>query len=389
MFDLVKAHTDEYGTEPQVIAGAPGVVNLIGEESYYNEGYVLQIALNKYVRVAVSHRKDNSLRFFAADSGERKRTTISNLKYKREDRWANIPKGVLQEFMKAGQSFRGLDFTFYGEIPKGIGLASSAAMGVAAAMAMSSLLEAGAAEKDIIMYASKAESSFIGRDKGVSDHLISCVAREGHAVFLDLRSLAYKLMPFDLGDIMILITNSNVPMFITEEDLSERKSECRECVSCLNNRRQGNSLRDYSAADLKHGMGIVPESIRKICLHVVEENARVQGAREALAAGNYPAFGKIMNHSHESLRDNYEVSCPELDWLVKRAWEIEGVYGSRMIGSGLGGCTVTLLEPTAVDAYSQRLKEYEHIFGFSAETLVCHPAGGAKILYRSREKQVT
>ncbi len=389
MFDLVKAHKTEYGTEPEVITEAPGVVNLIGEESYYNEGYVLQIALNRSVRVAVSRRKDNSLRFFAADTNERKRTTVSNLKYKREDRWANIPKGVLQEFLKAGQSFRGLDFTFYGDIPKGIGLASSAAMGVASALAVSTLMDVGTSEKDIIMYASKAESSFMGRDKGVSDHLISCVAEAGKAVFLDLRTLDYTLLPLELGDIMILITNSNVPVFITEEDLERRKAECNECVACLNNRRPGNSLRDYSSADLKHGMGIVPEAIRKICLHVVEENRRVKNAEEALAAGNYRLFGKIMNRSHESLRDNYEVSCPELDWLVKRAREIEGVYGSRMIGSGLGGCTVTLLEPSAVEAYSRRLAEYEHIFGFNAETIVCNPAGGAKVVYRNKIEQVT
>ena len=389
MFDLVAAHREEYGNEPQVIASAPGVVNLIGEESYYNEGYVLQIALNRNVRVAISRRGDNSLRFFAADTGERKRTTISNLKYKREDRWANIPKGVLQQYIKAGQTFRGLDFTFYGDIPRGIGLASSAAMGVATALALSNLLGTGTAEKDIIMYASKAESSFIGRDKGVSDHLISCVAEEGNAVFLDLRSLTYTMSPLDLGNILILITNSNVPMFITEEDLSRRKVECQECVSCLNNWRTGNSLRDYTTADLKHGMGIVPEAIRKICLHVVEENKRVLNAKDALNSGNYQIFGKIMNRSHESLRDNYEVSCPELDWLVKRAWEIEGVYGSRMIGSGLGGCTVTLLESSAVEAYSRRLAEYEHIFGFNAETIVCNPAGGAKIIYRSQENQDT
>lgn len=389
MFDLVQAHKEEYGTEPQVIAGAPGVINLIGEESYYNEGYVLQIALNRYVKVAVSPRKDNSLRFFAADSGERKRTTISNLKYKREDRWANIPKGVLQEFLKAGQTFRGLDFTFYGEIPKGIGLASSAAMGVATAMAMADLLKSGTSEKDIIMYASKAESSFIGRDKGVSDHLISCVARKGNAVFLDIRSLAFTLLPLKLGSKKILITNSNVPVFITEEDLARRKAECCQCVTYLNNRRPGTSLRDFSSGDLKHGMGVVPETIRKICLHVVEENKRVQDAREALESANFQIFGKIMNRSHESLRDNYEVSCPELDWLVKRAWEIEGVYGSRMIGSGLGGCTVTLLESSAIEAYKQRLAEYEHIFGFNAETIDCKPAGGAEILHRGQEKSTT
>ena len=388
MFDLVSAHRKEYGTEPQVIAEAPGVVNLIGEESYYNEGYVFQIALNRYVQVAVSRRKDNSLRFFAADVEERKRTTISNLKYKREDRWANIPKGVLNEYLKAGQNFRGLDFTIYGEIPKSIGLASSAAMGVSTALALSALQDINVPEKDIIMYAAKAESAFIGRDKGVSDQLVSCVAKEGHAVFLDLRSLTYKLLPLELGNILILITNSNVPVFITDEDLARRKNECRHCVSCLNNRRPGNSLRDYSASDLKHGMGVVPETIRKICLHVVEENKRVLDAKAALKAANYTSFGKIMNRSHESLRDNYEVSCPELDWLVKRAWEIEGVYGSRMIGSGLGGCTVTLLEKSAVEMYRQRLDEYEHIFGFDAETIVCDPSGGAHMIYRSAEKQV-
>jgi len=381
MADVFSLHRQEYGADPEVVASAPGVVNLMGEHTDYNEGYVLQIALNRTVEVAVSRRKDNSLKFFASDTNERKRTTIANLKYKREDRWANYSKGVIALLLQMGMPIKGIDITIHGTVPQGIGLGSSAALCVATAAAMKSLFSLKIKDMQLISVAGKAESEFIGLDTCITDAFISYVSKKDSAIFLDLRTLDYEVLPFNYKDLKLFIVNSNVPRFSIEADLKERKESCRECVEYLNRRKPGTSLRDYSSQDLKQGMGVVPEPLRRLCMHVVEENERVLEAKELLAKKDIIAFGKVMSRSHESLRDQYEVSCPEIDWLVKRALEIEGVLGSRLTGPGFGGCTVSLIKDHAIDRYVDRLSDYEHIFGFDPEFFACDPSAGVKILY--------
>jgi len=380
MNDLRSLHKLEFGTEPEVIASAPGTINLMGEHTDYNEGYVLQVGLNRSVSVAISRRKDNSLRFYAADFNERKRTTIANLKYKREDRWANYSKGVLFELMQLGHSFRGVDISISGDVPQGIGLGASAAVEVATAVAMKTLFDFPLAESQVIQCASRAETVFMGLDTEITDQFVSYIAKKGYAVFLDLRTLEYSLIPLELGGAQFYITNSNVPQVMIDPEIRERKNDCKECVDHLSSRKSGNALRDFSPHDLKTSMGVVPEAIRRGCLHVVQENQRVLDAKRALFSRDAEKLGKLMNRSHESLRDYFEVSCPELDWLVKRASEIDGVHGSRMAGPGFGGCTITLLNRSALEKYLARLDEYERIFGFTAEAFLCEPAAGAHLV---------
>jgi len=381
MNNLFSLHKKEYGNEPEVVIQAPGIINIMGEHTDYNDGFVLQAALNRSVSVALSRRKDNSLRFFAPDINERKRTTIANLKYKREDRWANYPKGVIEEFIHYGYTFRGVDMTISGNIPQSIGLGSSAALGIAAAFGLKQLYGLTISETQMVQAAYLAETSFMGLDSEITDTLTACIAKKDTIVFLDLRSLKYEYIQFKHPDIKFLITNSNVPQSANESELKERKEICAQCVSYLSKRKSGLSLRDYSPMDLKSSMGLIPESVRRMCFHVVMENQRVLEAKQYLMNGDLQAVGKLMNRSHESLRDDFEVSCPELDWLVKRAWEMEGVYGSRMTGSGFGGCTITLIKESAIDKYIERLEEYERIFGFDAEAFVCELSGGVRVVY--------
>ena len=199
-------------------------------------------------------------------------------------------------------------------------------------------------------------------------------------MLIDTRSMEYRHVNLNLKGVKILITNSNVPRTLVDAEYHQRRTECEKCVGLLSAKKPGRTLRDYSPADLRDSMGLIPESTRKKCLHVVEENQRVLEAEAALKKGDLAGFGKLMNRSHESLRDQYEVSCPELDWLVKRAWETEGVYGSRMAGVGFGGCTVTLIEEKVIPAYVARLEAYERIFSFRADTYVCEPAAGVRIV---------
>lgn len=382
MDDLIRSHLEEYGQDPNIIAQAPGRVNLIGEHTDYNEGFVLPMAIDYYVRVALSRRKDQHLRFFSSDLQDRKRTSLSNLRFKKEDRWANYPKGIISVLLNRGYDIGGLSFTVMGNVPIGVGLSSSAALEVATAYAVQKLLGIEISGPELARLAQEAENSFVGVQCGIMDQFVSRMAQAGSAMFIDTRNMEYRHIPINLLTVKILITNSSVPRSLVDSEYNQRRAECEKCVSLLSARKSGRSLRDYSVADLRDSMGLIPETTRKRCLHVVEENERVREAEGALKKNDIVSFGKLMNRSHESLRDQYEVSCPELDWLVKRAWETEGVYGSRMTGAGFGGCTVTLIEEEAIPKYEARLEAYEKIFSFKPETFLCHPADGARIVFQ-------
>ena len=339
------------------------------------------MAIDYNIRVAVSRRKDQHLRFYSADFNDRKRTSLSNLRYKREDRWANYLKGIISVLHTRGYSSGGLSFTVSGNIPVGVGLSSSAALEVATALAVQKLLDIELSGPELARLAQEAENSFVGVQCGIMDQFISRMARAGAAMFIDTRSMEYRHVSVNLGSVKILITNSSVPRSLVESEYNQRRADCEKCVSMLSSRKSGRSLRDFSAEDLRDSMGMIPEATRKRCLHVVEENERVRDAESALRRNDIAGFGKLMNRSHESLRDQYEVSCPELDWLVKRAWETDGVYGSRMTGAGFGGCTVTLIEEKAIPEYESRLEAYERIFSFKPEVFLSLPSDGARIIF--------
>jgi galactokinase len=381
MTDLAALHKAEHGTEPEVIASAPGKIHLIGDHTEYNDGFVLPVAIDRYVHIAMSRRKDSSLRFFAADLGERKRTTIPNLKYRREDRWANLTKSVIAALLKLGFSMKGVNVTVSGTIPQKIGLASSAAVQIASIVALDALFDLSVNNVQAIQAARRADTTFLERPPSIAEKLVCYLAREGTAMILDVRNVEYRYIPLDLGSARLLVTDSRVPTSSSQAEIQSRKRDCEHCVTVLKTQGNGSSLRDFDAGDLRQSMGLIPEGPRRRCLHVVEENRRVQETEEALRAADLVAAGKLMSRSHESLRDLFEVSCPELDWLVKRAWETDGVYGSRMTGLGFGGCTITLIEERAVNEYLERLEEYERIFGFQATAFLVQPSGGARVTY--------
>jgi galactokinase len=380
MDPVKQSHVEEYGKAPEIIASAPGRVNLMGEHTDYNDGFLFPMAIDFTVRVAISRRKDTHLRFYSVDYKDRKRATVPTLRFRKEDRWANYPKGIIAQFLERGQPLGGMDLTIHGDIPQGAGLSSSAALEVATALAIQDLYGIEIGREDLAKLAQKAENEFVGVKGGLADQFVSRLAKEGHAMLLDARFLTYHYVPLALKGVKILITNSKVPHGLAESEFARRREECRKCVELLSVRKPGTALRDFSPSDVRDSMGLIPETTRKKCLHVVEENQRVIDAEEALRKKDLVTFGKLMNRSHESLRDLYEVSCPELDWLVKRAWETDGVYGSRLTGAGFGGCTVTLIEEEAIPSYQEHILQYERIFGFRPEVYVCRPSAGARIV---------
>ena len=362
-------HRQEYEltddrSEPVVIAEAPGRIHFLGEHGEPSAGLFLSSAIDRYVQVAISMRKDNSLRFFAADLGERKRTTLVNLKYKREDRWANYLKVAIYIFAELGYPIKGLNFTIKGNIPQHIGLASSTAIEIATAIALKGFYRSNISEKDILYRLTAAKAIFFGAGHSPVDYLIGLSAKKDHFLTVDELNMKVKRIKSPFNKHKLLIMDSRVPRMGVDDELKQRRSEIKKGLNLLSDNNPEATFRDFAATDLVESMGNLPEDIRRRCLHILREIRRVNDAEEAIKRSDFPFFSKITYHSHESLRDLYEVSCPEIDWLVKRAQEQDGVLTSRMTGHGFGGCTYTFIREDFVEDYKKRLDDYERIFGF-------------------------
>ncbi len=376
MNDIAYLHKAEYKEIPEVTVSAPGIVTFMGEYTDLCDGFVLTGALDRYMTVSLSRRKDNSLRFYAADLGERKRTTIPNLKYRREDRWANYIKGVLHEIYRRNYEFKGLNITVSGNIPQKVGLKSSTAICAATALALKNLLQADIADNQLIQAIYFAETSFLQSKARLVDIMSMLYAQPHTMLLFDLHTLDYSHVSYRSEQLGLYITNSNLPSFSIKEDILYREEETIAAFEELRSSQPNGLFRDLSEQDAKNLAGQLPEERKRFCLHVLEESRRVVESARALEQKDFFAYGRLMNRSQESLRDKFEVSCPEIDWLTKRAMELQGCLGSKMIGEGFGGCTVTLLEKNSLDAYKKRLQDYEHIFGFHPECFEFNASGG-------------
>lgn len=382
MEKLIAEHQRVFHAQPEIIVAAPGRVNLIGEHTDYNDGFVFPMAIGQSVWVAASRRKDQQLGMASLDFGQHRQAALGKIQFQKEAGWANYPMGIVSVLKKHGFSLDGVNLTISGDVPKGSGLSSSAAIEVATAFALQSLFGFTCTAEELARLAQETENSFVGVKCGIMDQFISRLGKEGHALLLDCRSLQYRYVPLVLGDAQVLITNTNVPRKLVDSEYNLRRMQCQQCVAALQRHKPGKSLRDYTAADIHNLKKSVSETVRRRGLHVVEENRRVLQAEEALQKNDLAAFGELMNQSHHSLRDLYEVSCAQLDWLAERAREIPGVYGSRMTGAGFGGCTVTLIDSEAIPMYRKKIEPYFHEFGIQPEITLSQPSPGARVVWR-------
>jgi galactokinase len=380
MENIISLHKNEYISSPEVVVEAPGSVTVIGNHVDSDDGFMIQALLDMKLFVSMSKRKDNSFRFYAVDYAEKRKTSASNIKYKKEDRWANYIKSVLYSMETTGIPLKGVDITVTGNIPQGIGLASSSAIESAISVGLSGLYNLNLSNEQIVKIIYDGENRFLNSIKIPSGIFAPLYGKEGNLVFVDLRSKNIEYIPFSQKDTVFVITVSNVPLIKFDKELEERRKDINKCIEKLKMIKPGNCLRDYSKTDISN-IGAVPEQIKRRSIHVIDEMARAEEAKTAIKKENMVALGKLMNRSHESLRDNFEVSCPEIDWLVKRAQEIDGVYGSKITGTGFGGCTLTLLKKSALGQYKERLDEYERIFGFKADMINCSMPEGVKSIY--------
>lgn len=381
MKDIQVVHQTEYETPPACVASAPATVKLLGEHTASNEGLVLIASVSYEMRVAVSLRKDSSMRFLAADLGERKRATASSLKYKREDRWANHFKSQY-EYLSRLYEFqgKGLNVTIGGNIPPGLGLGITAAINLASAAALKALFSLPLKNEELAEAACKAQSLFLDKPVPIFDYLAGVSPGVRSLSLIDLRNPPRRrAVQFLDEEWNLVLTDSKVPRISTEAELRQRSEDCRKCLAYISP-RHSKTLRDVKMSDLDDLMGVLPESMRRRCIHVVEEVSRVLEAEEALSRQDAASFGRILNKSHASLRNHYEISCPEVDWLVKRSLEVDGVLCSRMTGPGFGGCIVSVMRKSAMDEYRKRLDEYERIFGFKAAVFETEINGGSRLL---------
>ena len=366
--------------EKIVIARAPGRIHFLGEHSDPGAGLYLSAAIDRYMNVAVSARKDNSLRFFAANLGERKRSTLANLKYKREDRWANFIKVAVYIFAEMGCPVKGLNFTVTGDIPQQIGLASSSAIETAAAVALKGGYHVKISDMELARRLSEVHALFFGNTPEPADYIAGLFARKDQFLIIDEANLTVQKIKSPFTCCKFLLTDSRVPRLGIDGELGTRKRELRTALDMLSQNRDEAGFRGFAETDLAEFAGNLPEELRRRSLHVVQEIRRVQDAGDCLLHADLPGFSRLIFHSHESLRDLFEVSCPEIDWMVKRAQETEGVLGARMTGQGFGGCTYTIIKNEAVGEYRKRVEDYERIFGFRPGIYEVKLATGSRVV---------
>ncbi len=364
--DIATIHRMEYDCSPDIIVSAPGVIRFLGEQTVDADGSYLAMPVDMRIAVAISGRKDSSLRCFASNLNERKRTNMANLKFKREDRWANLIKSAFTSCLGQTGSTRGFNITIRGVIPQGLGLGSSQALLCAAIVAAREICGGGTSPEEVQKIAQEIDAIYFEKATAVSEYTGVVQARSGSMLYVDARKSWVEPVPLPFGDALVVLTDSRVPRLPVDSELLARLNDWKRTVELVG--KKSPKLKELALEDLEECMGKIPESVRRHCIFIIEELQRVKEAKDVAIARDLPSFSRILNKSQTGLRNNFEISCPEIDWLVKRSLEIDGVYASRMIGRGFGGCTVTIMKPSAWEEYQKRLEEYERIFGFKASS---------------------
>jgi galactokinase len=359
---------------------APGRVNLIGEHTDYNEGFVLPAAIGFSCWVAIAPRDDRKLALYSENFDEFVEANLDNLKVRATGKWADYPLGVAWALEQAGYRLCGANLYIVGEAPLGAGLSSSAALEVSVGFGLMDMAQHFIALKELALLCQRAENEFVGARCGIMDQFVSCHGRAGSAMLLDCRSLDFQLLPLP-PKVHLVICNTMVKHELGSSEYNIRRNECEEGVRQLTKALPGiRSLRDVSLADLEDHRGLLSDLIYRRCRHVVTENARTRWAAAALESGEIAALRSLMADSHRSLRDDYEVSCHELDIMVQLAMQQPGVLGARMTGGGFGGCTINLVNATESDQFCQRVAEgYQVATGRLPDIYVCEASQGVGI----------
>lgn len=339
-----------YGAGDTLTVRSPGRVNLIGEHTDYNNGFVLPAAIDKAIYMVVRPRKDQQVKLFSFDLNQAFAGSVEALEPSGLH-WPDYILGVVQQLRILGHDVGGFDLVFGGDIPLGAGMSSSAALECATAFALNEVFGLGLDRLTMVKVSQKAENVFVGLQCGIMDMFASMFGRKDHVIRLDCQSLAYTYHPFKTDGIRIVLLDTQVKHSLASSEYNTRRQQCEAGVELVRRHRPGvNSLRDVDAEMLSAFVKPVDELIYRRCSYVVEENVRLLAATEDLERGDIAAFGGRLYGSHEGLSKKYEVSCAELDFLVEQVRERDGVLGARMMGGGFGGCTINLVREDAIEA---------------------------------------
>lgn len=362
---------------------SPGRVNLIGEHTDYNGGNVFPCALSFGTYGAISLRDDKKVRMYSSnfeDIGVIE-FDLDSIKYEKAHDWVNYPKGVIDVMKKNGYNIdRGFDVAIYGNIPNGAGLSSSASLELLIAVMMDKLFNFNIDRVDLVKFSQKAENAFVGVNCGIMDQFAIGMGKKDSAILLDCNTLKYSYSKVDLKDEVLVISNTNKRRGLADSKYNERRSECETALEELKSKLNINALGELSIEEFENNKDLIKDEVRrKRAKHAVYENIRTLKAKEALEKNDLITFGKLMNESHISLRDDYEVTGIELDTLVELAWNEDGVLGSRMTGAGFGGCTVSLVKKDKVEDFIENVgKGYKEKIGYDSSFYIANIGEGTK-----------
>ena len=364
---------------------APGRINLIGEHTDYNGGYVLPASISFGTYALARKRNDQKLRFYSLNASENGiiECDLDHLSYQKAHGWANYPKGMVQYMKQEGYAITsGADILFYGNIPNGAGLSSSASLELATGVLLEGLFNLEIDRLQLIQIGQKVENNYIGVNSGIMDQFAVGMGKTNHAILLNCQTLEYSYAPIDLQDYEIIIINTNKQRSLADSKYNERFSQCRQALQDLQKERSIQHLGELSTEQFEAAKHLITDPVnQKRAKHIVYENARTLEALEKLRDGDLHAFGQLMNASHLSLQSDYEVTGMELDTIAAAAWKQEGVIGARMTGAGFGGCAIAIVHQDAVTDFKHHIKQiYQAKVGYEPTFYTASIADGAKEL---------
>ncbi len=377
-----RAFMHQFGNQESPMAfRSPGRINLIGEHTDYNDGFVLPTSINKEIYLAVSPRTDSVGRLYAVDLSDRFEFDLKHIAKSRK-RWANYLIGITDQLIKRGFSINGFDCAFGGDVPIGAGLSSSAAIETGLAFALNTLFSLGIETTQLAKISQASENQFVGVNCGIMDQFANLLGRKKSVFKLDCRTLEFSYYPFDHDDLSIVLCDTGVSRSLATSEYNLRRVQCNAGVMALSIHCEGiRNLRDVSLDMLGEHSAELDPVVYKRCKYVVEENERVQTACASLERGDMSRFGELLYASHRGLRDEYEVSCKELDFLVDASRGIPGVIGARMMGAGFGGCTLNLIEKGAVADFKKEMSsQYSKGIGKNLAFYDCELVSGTEMV---------
>jgi galactokinase len=364
-----------FSNSPRIFR-APGRVNLIGEHTDYNEGFVFPMAIDRYTYIAISKRDDSKFNIYSNGFNESVELDITTAEPKKH--WSDYVVGVASILKKEGFSVAGADIYIDSNVPLGAGLSSSAAIEVSTAFAIQSINDLEIDKLNLAKYCQKTENQFVGMNCGIMDQFVSVHGKKDNALFLDCRSLNYELVPVDVNNAGIVVCNTMIKHELGATEYNKRRKECEYGVSAIKTKYTNvNSLRDATMESLEAVKNEIDDVVFRRCKHVITENERAALSISALKTGNFELFGNLLNGSHDSLRDDYEVSCKELDIMVDSARSLGYVFGCRVTGGGFGGCTINLVRHDKIDRFIEEIKnKYKEKTGILPDVYTFLPSEG-------------